>query len=215
MSELLNQWRRDYEAESPLSTEEMAADPIEQFTAWFNEAAEADFIEPNAMTLATCGADGRPSARIVLLKEYDRQGFVFYTSYASAKAAELHDNPRAELLFFWDKLNKSVRINGSVVKVPAETSDAYFATRPIKSQLGAWASHQSQPIDSRDTLRQRFEEALERFGEGDVPRPDDWGGYRVVPERFEFWQGQRSRLHDRIEYTKTRDGDWRIRRLSP
>ena len=215
MSDLLNQWRRDYEEESPLLESDMAADPIEQFRIWFDEASAADFIEPNAMTLATCSAAGEPAARIVLLKEYDAHGFVFYTSYEGAKAAQLHDNPWAELLFFWDKLGKTVRIYGSVVKVPRGDSEAYFATRPVKSQLGAWASHQSRPIESREALRDQFERAAERFGEGEVPTPPNWGGYRVIPERIEFWQGQRSRLHDRLVYTKQRNGGWTLQRLSP
>jgi pyridoxamine 5'-phosphate oxidase len=215
MSDLLNQWRRDYEDESPLLERDVAGDPIEQFRAWFDEAAAADFVEPNAMTLATCAADGTPSARIVLLKEFDARGFVFYTSYEGAKAAELADNPRAELLFFWDKLGKSVRINGTVTKVPRSMSEAYFATRPVKSQLGAWASHQSRPIESREALRDQFEQMAERFGDGEAPTPPHWGGYRVVPERIEFWQGQRSRLHDRLLYIKQRNGDWQLQRLSP
>ena len=215
MSDLLNQWRRDYEAESALLEADMQADPIEQFRLWFDEAAAADFIEPNAMTLATCSADGTPGARIVLLKEYDQGGFVFYTSYEGAKAAALHENPRAELMFFWDKLGKSVRINGSVMKVDRAASEAYFATRPVKSQLGAWASHQSQPVQSRAALSEHFEAAAERFGDGQVPTPPNWGGYRVIPQWIEFWQGQRSRLHDRIVYTKARNGGWSIQRLSP
>jgi pyridoxamine 5'-phosphate oxidase len=215
MSELLNKWRRDYDSESALLESEVAADPIEQFGRWFDEAAAADFVEPNAMTLATCAADGTPAARVVLLKEYDAAGFVFYTSYEGAKAAELADNPRAELLFFWDKLGKMVRVNGTVTKVDRATSEAYFATRPVKSQLGAWASHQSQPIESRDALREKFEQMAQQFGQDEVSTPPNWGGYRVVPERIEFWQGQRSRLHDRILYTKQRDGGWQIQRLSP
>lgn len=215
MSDLLNQWRQDYDNEPALLESDMAADPIEQFRAWFNEAAEADFIEPNAMTLATCSADGRPAARIVLLKEFDQQGFVFYTSYEGAKAAELADNPQAELMFFWDKLGKSVRIAGPVTKVSRQAAEAYFASRPVKSQLGAWASHQSQPIESRDTLRERFETLADRFNDQTIPTPPNWGGYRVVPERIEFWQGQRSRLHDRVLYTKARNGQWTLQRLSP
>jgi pyridoxamine 5'-phosphate oxidase len=215
MSELLNQWRRDYESETPLSEDTVAADPIAQFEQWFNEATEADFIEPNAMTLATCTADGRPTARIVLLKEYDAQGFVFYTNYESAKAAQLKDNPHAELLFYWDKLGRTVRIHGTVTRVPRAMSEDYFQTRPRKSQLGAWASHQSQPIESRAKLAEQFEAAAEQFGDEPVPTPEHWGGYRVSPDWIEFWQGQRSRLHDRVVYQKQRDGSWIIQRLSP
>jgi len=215
MSEQMDRWRRDYEDEAPLLEEEMAAHPVDQFQQWFEAAAEADFIEPNAMTLATAAADGTPAARIVLLKEYDRRGFVFYTNYQSAKAGELKDNPRASLLFHWDKLGRTVRISGTATKVPREMSETYFQSRPRKSQIGAWASHQSQVVASRAALREQFETIADYYEGHDLPTPEHWGGYRLWPEQMEFWQGQRSRMHDRLLYSKQRDGTWVLQRLSP
>ena len=215
MSETLNDWRRDYEDEAPLLEQDLSTDPIAQFDRWLQEASQAEMIEPNAMTLATTAADGTPDARIVLLKEFDADGFVFYTNYQSAKAAQLRDNPLATLLFYWDKLGRTVRITGMVTKVGREMSEQYFATRPRKSQIGAWVSDQSQPVVDRDTLRARFEALAEQYEGQDVPCPSHWGGYRVRPRSIEFWQGQRSRMHDRLLYTKQDDGTWSLQRLAP
>lgn len=207
----LEELRVDYEG-PVLVEEEAAADPFDQFDTWLHEALGAGLIEPNAMALATVGADGRPSLRMVLLKDFDRRGFTFYTNYESQKASELARSPFAALLFYWDKLHRQVRIEGSVEKVEAAESDAYFAKRPYGSRIGALASPQSRPIDRHELLRS-FRELAERYPE-DPPRPAHWGGYRVRPERFEFWQGRRSRLHDRLVYTREAVG-WRISRLAP
>lgn len=187
--------------------------PLELFHRWHQEALTA-VHEANAMTVAAVDAQGRPSARQVLLKQADEQGFVFYTNYKSAKAIALETNPWASLLFWWDKLERQVRIEGSVEKVSAAESDAYFASRPRASQIGAWASSQSQPISSRAELEARFEEYERQFSGQPVPRPPHWGGYRVKPERIEFWQGLPGRLHDRIIYLRTSEG-WSKQRLAP
>jgi pyridoxamine 5'-phosphate oxidase len=192
----------------------VAADPFEQFHVWFREALERGLPKVNAMTLATATADGRPSARIVLLKEVDDRGFVFYTNYESRKADELAANPRAALVFFWDPLDRQVRIEGAVERVTDAESDAYFAVRPRQSRIGAVASPQSRPLASRAALDDRVAEVVENLGDADPPRPPYWGGYRLIPELIELWQGQPSRLHDRVEYR--RDGDrWLTRRLAP
>lgn len=197
---------------SVLLESDAAASPVDQFARWFEQALSAQVPEPNAMTLATADAQGRPSARIVLLKGYDEQGFVFYTNYASRKGRDLAEQPWASLLFFWQPLERQVRIEGPVERVPAEESDAYFHSRPLGSRIGAWASNQSQPV-SREELEAREAEFSARFGDT-PPRPDHWGGYRIRPERVEFWQGRPSRLHDRLSYERQGDG-WRITRLSP
>ena len=192
------------------------ADPIEQFNRWIDDAVErAKVPNPNAMTLATVDKSGRPAARIVLLKDFDAEGAVFYTNYHSAKGLELEANPYASLLFFWDHLNRQVRMRGRVAKVSPAESDEYFKSRPIGSQIGAWASAQSQPAESRRALEQSYQQAQQRFGEGPVPRPEHWGGYRVAVERIEFWQGQINRLHDRMVYTRQADGSWSAQRLQP
>lgn len=196
-----------------LDTSNTPENPLELFHRWHKEALTA-VHEANAMTLAAVDAKGRPSARQVLLKQADDQGFVFYTNYQSAKAQALEVNPWASLLFWWDKLERQVRIEGSVEKVSAEESDAYFTTRPRNSQIGAWASSQSQEIASRADLDARFEQYERQFSGQPVPRPPHWGGYRVKPERIEFWQGLPGRLHDRIVYLRT-DTGWRKQRLSP
>jgi pyridoxamine 5'-phosphate oxidase len=201
-------------ARATLGNGDVLADPIEQFRAWFEEARAAQLREPNAMTLATAAPDGAPSARIVLLKGIDARGFAFYTDYRSRKAAELEANPRAALVFHWMELERQVRVTGRVGRVTAAESEAYFATRPVGSRIGAWASHQSQVIASRAELERRESEVAARFAEGDVPLPPHWGGYRVVPESVELWQGRPSRLHDRLQYVRDGDG-WRIARLSP
>jgi pyridoxamine 5'-phosphate oxidase len=201
-----------------LSEASSAADPFAQFDAWFEEARRAEVPEPNAMTLATASPDGRPSARIVLLKAVDdasagARGFVFYTNYESRKADELLGHPFAALVFWWEPLERQIRIEGRAQKVAAAESDAYFEIRPRGSRLGAWASDQSRPIADREALEARLTAAEHRFP-NDVPRPAHWGGFRVVPDRIEFWQGGEKRLHDRLVYTP--DGDrWARERLQP
>ena len=190
-------------------------DPIEQFRRWFDEALAADLHEPNAVTVATATPEGRPSARIVLLKGFDERGFVFYTNYEGRKSGELETNPYAALVFYWGELERQVRIEGRVYRVSEEESDAYFAGRPRGSQLGAWVSEQSRPVEGRSALEGRLR-ALEAEYEGrEVPRPPFWGGYRVEPDVIEFWQGRENRLHDRLRYRRSDDEGWRRERLQP
>ena len=189
--------------------------PIEQFRRWFDEALASNLHEPNAMTLATATPEGRPSARIVLLKGFDERGFVFYTNYEGRKGEELEANPHCALLFYWGELERQVRIEGRVGRLPDEESDAYFAGRPRGSQLGAWASEQSRPVRDRSTLELRLRELEAEYEGREVPRPPFWGGYRVEPETIEFWQGRGDRLHDRIIYRRSEDGGWRRERLQP
>ena len=197
-----------------LSEQDADPDPFRFFERWFDEAIHAEVREPNAMTLATLGADGQPAARIVLLKGMDAQGFVFFTNYESRKARELEAHPRAALVFWWEALERQVRIEGAVERVDAAESDAYFASRPRGSRLGAWASDQSRPIADRSVLEEKLAEVAAAYPGDAVPRPPHWGGFRLVPTLFEFWQGRASRLHDRLEYTPGSDG-WTIRRLAP
>jgi pyridoxamine 5'-phosphate oxidase len=190
-------------------------DPVVQFGRWFDDANAANLVEPSAMTLATAGADGIPSARMVLLRGVDQRGFVFYTNYESRKAAELAANPRAALVFWWGELQRQVRVEGRVQRTSHEESAAYFRTRPPGSRLGAWASPQSRVIPSRAVLDERVAELEARHPDGDLPLPPFWGGYRLVPEVIELWQGRPNRLHDRLRYTRAPGGGWRIERLAP
>jgi pyridoxamine 5'-phosphate oxidase len=207
--------RREY-ARARLDEADVSHDPFVEFARWFAEAQEAQVPDANAMTLATATADGSPSARIVLLKAFDERGFVFFTDYRSRKGAELEANPRAALVFYWAELDRQVRITGGVSLTSAEESERYFRSRPLGSRLGAWASHQSQVIPGRAALEADLREVEARFSDGDVPLPAHWGGYRVVPDVIEFWQGRESRLHDRIRYVREKGGrGWRVERLSP
>jgi len=197
-----------------LTNEEAGSDPFALFDRWYREAREAGLYLPESMALATATADGRPSVRQVLLKAFDERGFVFYTNYDSRKGDEIAENPRAALAVHWPILQRQVRINGGVEKTTEEENSAYFNTRPRGSQVGAWASDQSSVLGRREELERRFREAKERFAGGDIPLPPFWGGYRVIPETFEFWQGRANRLHDRLRFTRT-DGEWTIDRLYP
>lgn len=205
--------RQDY-VQGALRESEAAASPFDQFTVWFEQALANHVPETNAMTLATVGADGRPAARIVLLKGQDARGFSFFTNYESRKAEDLAANPFASLLFFWIPLERQVRIEGRVERVSAAESDEYYAKRPLGSRIGAWASDQSREVANRQVLETREHEARARFGDS-PPRPPHWGGYRLVPDTFEFWQGRSSRLHDRLRYRSDGAGGWTISRLAP
>jgi pyridoxamine 5'-phosphate oxidase len=206
--------RKDYTLQE-LNETDVAPNPFIQFQKWFDEALLAQLLEPNAMTVATATTDGKPSARMVLLKDFDERGFVFFTNYNSHKGQELAENPQAALVFWWAELERQVRICGHVEKVSENDSDRYFQSRPFNSRLGAWASNQSEVIESRIILEQRLQELKAKYENQDIPRPPHWGGLRVIPTEIEFWQGRSSRLHDRILYTRLDDGDWKIQRLSP
>ncbi|HLP90077.1 MAG TPA: pyridoxamine 5'-phosphate oxidase [Nostocaceae cyanobacterium] len=214
MDKTLADLRKDYTLQD-LSETEIDPDPFVQFKLWFEQAVAAQLPEPNAMTLATCTPDGQPTARMVLLKDFDHRGFVLFTNYHSRKGQELAANPQAALVFWWAELERQVRITGCVEKISPEESDQYFEVRPAKSRLGAWASHQSEVIPSREYLEKKLQEFAAKYENQQVPRPPHWGGYRVIPQEIEFWQGRSSRLHDRLLYTRLEDGNWKIERLSP
>jgi pyridoxamine 5'-phosphate oxidase len=205
--------RKDY-GQASLDEKDVADDPVQQFTRWFEEALKAEVNEPNAMGVSTVDERGRPSSRIVLIKQFDERGFTWYTNYDSQKGKQLNGNPFACLLFFWSELERQVRIEGIVERTSAEESDKYFNSRPLKSRLSAIASHQSAPIASRAALEHNYEDVARQFGET-PQRPGNWGGFRLVPERIEFWQGRRSRFHDRVVYTRQEDGSWTRQRLQP
>lgn len=205
--------RRDYTL-AGLTEADAGFDPFALFRRWFDQAVVAELPEPNAFTLATCTPDGRPSARTVLLKHLDDRGFTFFTNYTSRKGREIAAHPFAAVVFLWDELERQVRVEGRVEKVTAEESDDYYRVRPLGSRLGAWASPQSEVIPDREFLERQYAELTAKYSDGDPPRPPHWGGYRIVPELFEFWQGRSSRLHDRIRFTRTPTG-WKRERLAP
>ena len=210
----LSDLRLDYTL-AGLTQADAHSNPFAQFSLWFSQAIEAKILEPNAMTVATVNADGHPSARIVLLKGFDERGLVFYTNYNSAKGQNITAHPWAALVFWWGELERQVRVEGRVEPISPEDSDTYFTSRPLTSQIGAWASEQSQVVSSRDQLEQQYKEYEQKFANETISRPPYWGGLRVVPHLFEFWQGRPSRLHDRLVYRLTEGSQWVIERLSP
>lgn len=205
--------RRDFTLKT-LDAEDVLPNPIQQFEVWFQESIEARVLEPNAMNLATVGFDLKPSSRVVLLKQIRSEGFVFFTNYDSRKAQQIAENPNCALTFIWNELERQVRIEGRAEKIYPEESDAYFERRPVGSKLGAWSSPQSTIIPSREYLEMLVADFEQRFEDIDIKRPENWGGYLVKPVLIEFWQGRKSRLHDRIQYTHL-EGDWKINRLAP
>jgi pyridoxamine 5'-phosphate oxidase len=213
MNKTIADIRKDYSLHA-LEESNLEPDAILQFTRWWNDAVTSEISEVNAMTLATVTNDGKPAARIVLLKDYDDNGFVFYTNYNSNKGSELAANANAALLFFWKEIERQVRIEGVVEKTSPEESDAYFFSRPEGSRIGAWVSPQSRVINNRNVLEENEVQYKETF-KNSIPRPPHWGGYRVMPFKIEFWQGRSNRLHDRILYTKNPDGSWKVERLAP
>lgn len=212
--ETIENLRQEYRSAS-LSEKDVAADPISQFAKWFAEALDGGLYEPNAMTLATATHDGKPSARILLLKGFDKVGFTFYTNYLSRKGKEIAKNPSASMVFFWAELERQVRIEGTIEKISKEESEKYFQSRPKESQLGAIASQQSQEISGREGLENTWKELAEKYADKDVPKPAYWGGYILKPQIVEFWQGRLGRLHDRIVYKRSDKNTWKIVRLAP
>ncbi|MDQ8194920.1 pyridoxamine 5'-phosphate oxidase [Coraliomargarita sp. SDUM461004] len=210
----LSDLRQSYTKDS-FSESDLLESPFAQFELWFREAEQCDLEEPNAMCLATADANGLPSTRVVLLKDFSENGLTFYTNYQSRKAAELEANPQAAANFLWLPLQRQVNVIGRVERVTKAESLKYFLSRPFSSQLGAWASPQSQIITSRSILETKLDQMKRKFAEGKVPLPDNWGGYRIVPESFEFWQGRANRLHDRFMYQRDKSGQWRAQRLAP
>jgi len=204
--------RRDFSS-AGLSESELSEDPFEQFKAWMDAALASEILDPNAMTLSTVGADGRPSARVVLLKHFSEDGFSFYTNYESKKGSDLAANPFTVLHFFWPQLDRQIAVYGRVEKTSREDSEKYFTSRPVDSRISAWASNQSHVVSSREELEKRVADLREKFGE-DVPLPPFWGGFRLTPDKFEFWQGRQNRLHDRLVYT-LENSAWTITRLAP
>ncbi len=206
--------RREYMSQG-LSHQDLKDNPIDQFEVWFEQACNADILDPNAMTLATADQSGMPSVRTVLLKLFDYRGFVFFTNYGSKKAKHIAENPQVALLFPWLQLNRQIKVQGSIEKISSGESLKYFASRPRGSQIGAWCSQQSEEITSRQFLEMSFAKMKEKFQGGEIPLPDFWGGYRVIPTCIEFWQGRESRLHDRFEYQQQANDEWAVRRLAP
>lgn len=210
----LEDMRRNYASRS-LDLDDLNADPFTQFDLWMREAIEMEILEPNAMSLATADGSGRPNLRTVLLKGFDQRGLVFYTNYESAKARDITANPRVALSFTWLPLERQMIIRGTAKKITAPESLKYFLSRPRDSQIGAWASRQSEVISTRSVLETKFAEMKAKFLRGDVPLPDHWGGYRIVPESFEFWQGRPNRIHDRFRYQSASGDGWKVERLMP
>ncbi|MBI2518357.1 MAG: pyridoxamine 5'-phosphate oxidase [Opitutae bacterium] len=210
----LEEMRRHY-AQRQLDQGDLNPSPFRQFDLWMREAIETELLEPNAMSLATVGADGQPTIRTVLLKGFDERGLVFYTNYESTKSRQIEGNPRVAVVFPWLPLERQAIVTGRAAKISAAESLKYFLSRPRDSQIGAWASRQSEVITTRSLLETKFAEMKAKFAAGEVPLPSHWGGYRITPETFEFWQGRPSRMHDRFRYTRQTDGSWQIERLMP
>tara|TARA_R110001592_G_scaffold42654_5_gene138511 strand:+ start:2828 stop:3466 length:639 start_codon:yes stop_codon:yes gene_type:complete len=210
----IGDYRREYMSQG-IDIDGLNENPFKQFELWFQQAGDADIQDANAFSIATCDPDEGPSVRTVLLKLFDEKGFVFFTNYNSSKSKQIQKYPHVAMLFPWLELNRQVRIEGRCEKISSAASLKYFATRPRGSQIGAWCSDQSEVIESRSFLEQKYREAAEKFKAGSIPLPSSWGGYRIVPKRFEFWQGRENRLHDRLQYARQADDSWKVQRLAP